>query len=785
MSHQAQHKKIQEQALSLIEDMGLTLIPICSHDHEDMDDIHISRCKTAGKTPIFKGWSNSVLAERRFPSLIDMKKIFRRTPHVNIGLVLGKTPNYNIVGVDVDGEEGLKKWDELVADRNIPITWEFYTGGNGYRLLFALPPELDTKKQKITLDGKHQEIAFICQGQQTVLPPSIHPSGLDYQWVQGRSPWDVPLAPCPDWIIERIVADKTIDNKKSPTVIINPDKKLTEGGRSDELTKQLGSLVRKNYAVGHDAVRQLCLVYANEKCSPPLPEGEVIKMFEWLWEKETQAQEKRKEKEQNKELFTEANLGREFILAQQEAGIEFRYRNDEHTFMYATMKRGPWRPISEKRLTDMMLVALQQRFHTNTINVNKIKKVIEELKSLLITDVEIGHPEFNKDDAKDNPFTKAYNNEDEIAVSNGIIRIDTGEILPWNPNKYYHTVGFDVLYSAEKVEACKPELERWKELVHQWITDEEAEKFLQEYVGYCLTPSCARRAMVLLEGAGSNGKSMFLDIIVHLFGDLANTFSLSRFENAFYGADIKDRRLLYDPDMDIEYVKHTGKLKSLVSGEPVQYNQKFERTYSFYPTAKIIMNTNTLPRMADNSYGMSDRIYIVKFPHRFEKNVEFVRSLNIYKKPKGRLAILVWALEGLRRLNENGKFSNSSNMQRAKEEYLLSNDPIQNFLNDCCVTVDPTWTIDGQLVSQKDTSIPHQDLYNRYAEWAKDCGERVKSKSQFDALLRAKGFQKRSVYQKKATKGGLTVRSNVVCWMNIMFSDSVTYSKIMHENEKK
>ena len=102
-----------EEAKQLIE-LGLPIIPVCSHDHKYSTQTHVERCKCPGKTPLIKGWqdhNNTTMADLQ--SWINSFKTF------NIGLPLGEASGY--CGIDVDGEEGVKLLMEM-SQGDLPAT---------------------------------------------------------------------------------------------------------------------------------------------------------------------------------------------------------------------------------------------------------------------------------------------------------------------------------------------------------------------------------------------------------------------------------------------------------------------------------------------------------------------------------------------------------------------------------------------------------------------------------------------------------------------------------------
>ena len=171
-----------------------------------------------GKKPIIPNWTSLNTP----PTDETIRQWFKRNPNLNIGLPLGAASG--LIGIDVDGAKGLEKLQEI-SGGDIPKSWTYKTPGSesGLRILFKVPDGVEkASKWSVKLDGEHSELAFLGDGQQTILPPSVHPNGKRYVWVTGHSPSDLPLAEAPEWMLERMVGTKTKEIVAAKVVIKRP-----------------------------------------------------------------------------------------------------------------------------------------------------------------------------------------------------------------------------------------------------------------------------------------------------------------------------------------------------------------------------------------------------------------------------------------------------------------------------------------------------------------------------------------------------------------------------------
>jgi len=183
-----------ERALKRFAKMGLPVIP----------------CK--GKIPVLKNWQVGGI-----PTLEQIEQWGKNYgDDLNIGLVLGKVSG--IIGIDIDGEAAKLRLNEL-SFGDLPVTWTFSTPGGGKRLLYRLPAGVNAKKYVETLEGEHSELALLGDGQQTILPPSIHPNGNQYKWFKGKKPGLMEIANAPNWILKLMSMKKTIEKPNKAAVV--------------------------------------------------------------------------------------------------------------------------------------------------------------------------------------------------------------------------------------------------------------------------------------------------------------------------------------------------------------------------------------------------------------------------------------------------------------------------------------------------------------------------------------------------------------------------------------
>jgi hypothetical protein len=105
----------------------------------------------------------------------------------NIGILLG--PMSGVVDVEYDTPEGR---DQLSAFGLLDIHTPTWRSARGEHRLYHWEPWMP---ETAVIQADDLEIRIGGRAAQSVLPPSVHPSGARYEWT--TSPAEVPIAPFP------------------------------------------------------------------------------------------------------------------------------------------------------------------------------------------------------------------------------------------------------------------------------------------------------------------------------------------------------------------------------------------------------------------------------------------------------------------------------------------------------------------------------------------------------------------------------------------------------------
>ena len=354
-----------------------------------------------------------------------------------------------------------------------------------------------------------------------------------------------------------------------------------------------------------------------------------------------------------------------------------------------------------------------------------------------------------KDARSENYITQADldGNTNLLNCQNGTLELDTGRFREHRAEDLLSKIA-GAYYDPEA------DCPRFKAFVSEIMQgDEDKILYLQELMGYCLTAETDLECCWFLYGESTrNGKSTLVETISAMLGDYALTappevLAMKKNKDSRNAsgdiARLDGARFLSIPEPPKRMLLDVATLKTLTGRDTIVARRLYQSEFEFVPVFKLLINTNYLPVVPDDSLFRSGRVNVISFDKHFTPEEQDTGLKAKLRKRSEVSGILNWCLEGLRLYREMGMTPPQSVID-ATDEYRESSDKLGLFLADT-------------MEKMAGACIGAGDAYRRYNAWCTENGFGVDSKSSFFDALKSK-----KLYAPTGTVNGKTVRN--VLW---------------------
>ena len=250
-------------------------------------------------------------------------------------------------------------------------------------------------------------------------------------------------------------------------------------------------------------------------------------------------------------------------------------------------------------------------------------------------------------------------------------------------------------------------------------------EFAQRAVGYSLTGSTAEQCFFVLNGDGANGKSTFVNILAKLMGGYAKAApeqTLLANQRSGVGDDLvylSCSRFISVSELDQGQALAEAKIKRITGGDEVTGRALFGTYHRQKMIGKIFLATNSLPEVKGRDHGIFRRFQIIPFNRTFSPEEQ---DGSLPAKLEAELSgILNWAIKGCLKWQSEGLAPPHLVLEQ-REHYRRELDTVQKFC-------------DADLVLKPDGKIGSSELYQNYRDWCRRMGHTAVDDRQFKASM--------------------------------------------------
>ena len=305
-----------------------------------------------------------------------------------------------------------------------------------------------------------------------------------------------------------------------------------------------------------------------------------------------------------------------------------------------------------------------------------------------------------------------------LNLRNGLYNVLDYSFKPHTP-EYFSTVQISAAYHEEA--ACPQFLDFLGS-----ILDEPEIPLIQEIFGYLLIPINKAQKSFVFVGTPNAGKSSLLSVAqeILLGSDNVSNIPWQSLGDRFNKAELFGKLANIFADLPSKNIDDNGMFKALTGEDYITAERKNKDPFSFRPYARFLFSCNEIPRnYGDRSEGFYRRLIIIRFARAVPKAQ---RDPNLREKLAAeRDGILMWALEGLRRLiARNYEFSETEATRAELQRYRVESNSVLSFVEEYCEI-------------REDGIVARDDLFQRYREFCISAGMKPVSQTNFNREIEA------------------------------------------------
>lgn len=316
-----------------------------------------------------------------------------------------------------------------------------------------------------------------------------------------------------------------------------------------------------------------------------------------------------------------------------------------------------------------------------------------------------------------------------VQLKDRIIDIQDDREYPSSP-KYFITnpIPWDLGESEET-----PTIDR---LFTEWVGEGHKEE-LYEVIAFSIIPKYFIHRIIVLIGAGSNGKSTFLRLLKKFVG-VENVTSSSLdvlSEVRFESAKLYKKLVCLFGETNFNSLKKTEVIKSATGEDVMRGEFKGKTPFDFENYAKWIIATNTLPRTYDKTIGFYRRWKIIDFPNQFKKEKDILSEIpesefkNLSRK----------CLRILKKLWKTRTFTNEGTFEERKRNYEEKSNPLTSY-------------VEENYEEDINSNVSFPEFSKGYRKYLSKKGHRDKSAILISKELRSEGYEIKTMTYKKNSR---------------------------------
>ena len=315
-----------------------------------------------------------------------------------------------------------------------------------------------------------------------------------------------------------------------------------------------------------------------------------------------------------------------------------------------------------------------------------------------------------------------------LNCANGTVDLRKGRVRPHDKD-HYLTHLIDASYEPRNTAPL------WERTLREvFCEDDDLVAWFQRAVGYSAAgePN-PEKCLFIAHGSGDNGKSLVLETITDVLGDLAHVAAADTFvtTNQKHGniqndlASMRGARFVRVPETGDGERLARQVIKTITGGDTIKARFLYREYFAYLPRFKVWIATNHLPAVPHTDKAAWSRIKVIPFTREFAPS-EQNRNLRA-QLAKERDGILTWIVRGAYEWYRRGLGEMPLAVAAATFDYRASQDTVGRFIVEA-------------VVDDPHSVLVKSETYREYKEWCRAEGLQPIGRNTFFTAIRERGY---------------------------------------------
>jgi len=608
----------------------------------------------------------------------------------SVGLLLGTpvTEDLQLIAIDVDRDELVEPVKSAIGRKELVSK----VGKKGLTIFMLAGPGVAT--ERIRSGGASAPVEVLAKGTQTVLPPSIHPDGMEYRWI-GPSILDTDLRTLPVFTkAVRAEIQAWAKGKAKHFEALNAMERSTEEGGGTvhnsgyPAVAYLVTAQWDDYDIMERVLRAIS--EASDRAGMEFNRADYErKVEEWI----ESAKERGFDEIQVTKKPKEIVIAEEFVASLRVAGQPGVMSFEGMTYIY---RDGCWSPSDRNRL----ITALLQR------GTNAPLAVLKNAAEYVSLSTVVENP----------PVTKDF-----VCLRNGTYDINADAMIGWSAYPM-------ILHRANVLYEPNPQCPVYDSLLLNIFRDNlDIISTVEEFFGSTFVPDNAYQKALFILGPGASGKSTLANLLAAMHApEAVSSVPVTALHKEYFRAMLFGKLLNVSGEQSLVNPIADDYFKKIVGGDKIDARLPYDMPRQGVLSVRFLEIANQLPLTRDTSSALLRRMVVAPV-----QTISGKLDPTVPEKLLGELpGVFFHLMRAYRDLRARKQFQAHSAATDALHTYAREQNPVLAWVDDECAPTEA-----GQ------PGTPSSELYDNFCLYSRQAGIRfIPSREAWGRILTGLGY---------------------------------------------